>query len=39
MLIEVGYVELIQPDSPCSPTQKYQLTEKERALLKELVQE
>ena len=38
-LIEAGFVELTQPDSPRSPTQKYRLTEKGRALLKELVQE
>ena len=38
-LIEAGYVELTQPDSPRSPTQKYRLTEKGRALLKELGQE
>ena len=38
-LIETGFVELTQPDSPRSPTQKYRLTEKGRALLKELVQE
>ena len=38
-LIESGFVELTQPDSPRSPTQKYRLTEKGRALLKELVQE
>ena len=37
-LIEAGFVELTQPDSPRSPTQKYRLTEKGRALLKELVQ-
>ena len=38
-LIEAGFVELSQPDSPRSPTQKYRLTEKGRALLKELRQE
>ena len=38
-LIEAGFVELSQPDSPRSPTQKYRLTEKDRALLKELGQE
>ena len=38
-LIEAGFVELSQPDSPRSPTQKYRLTEKGRALFKELVQE
>ena len=38
-LIEAGFVELTQPDSPRSPTQKYRLTEKGRALLKDLVQE
>ena len=38
-LIEAGFVELTQPDSPRSPTQKYRLTEKGRALLKELRQE
>ena len=37
-LIEAGFVELTQPDSPRSPTQKYRLTENGRALLKELVQ-
>ena len=37
-LIEAGFIELTQPDSPRSPTQKYRLTEKGRALLKELVQ-
>ena len=37
--IEIGLIELTQPDSPRSPTQKYRLTEKGRALLKELVQE
>ena len=38
-LIEAGFVELTQPDSPRSPMQKYRLTEKGRAQLKELVQE
>ena len=38
-LIEAGFVELSQPDSPRSPTQKYRLTEKSCALLKELGQE
>ena len=38
-LIEAGFVELTQPDSPRSPTQKYRLTEKGRALLKEFEQE
>ena len=38
-LIEAGFVELSQPDSPRSPTQKYRLTEKSCALLKELRQE
>ena len=38
-LIEAGFVELSQPDSPRSPTQKYRLTEKGRVLLKELGQE
>ena len=38
-LIEAGFVELTQPDSPRSPTQKYRLTEKGRALFKELGQE
>ena len=38
-LIEAGFVELTQPDSPRSPTQKYRLTEKGRALLNELRQE
>ena len=38
-LIEAGFVELTQPDSPRSPTQKYRLTKKGRALLKDLVQE
>ena len=38
-LIEAGFVELTQPDSPRSPTQKYRLTENGRALLKELGQE
>ena len=38
-LIEAGFVELSQPDSPRSPTQKYRLTEKGRALLKKLGQE
>ena len=37
-LIEAGFVELTQPDSPRSPTQKYRLTENGRALLKELMQ-
>ncbi|MCK5199004.1 MAG: ATP-dependent DNA helicase RecG, partial [Spirochaetales bacterium] len=26
--IEIGFVEMTQPDSPKSPTQKYRLTEK-----------
>ncbi len=38
-LIEAGFVELTQPDSPRSPTQKYRLTENGRALFKELGQE
>ncbi len=38
-LIEAGFVKLTQPDSPRSPTPKYRLTEKGRALFKELVQE
>jgi hypothetical protein len=36
--MDKGYVELTLPDSPNSPKQKYRLTEKGRALLKELVQ-
>ena len=31
-LIEAGFVELPQPDSPRSPTQKYRLTEKKAVL-------
>ena len=38
-LIEAGFVELTQPDSPRSPTQKYRLTKKGHALLKDLGQE
>ena len=33
------FVELTLPDLPNTPTQKYRLTEKGRALLKELGQE
>lgn len=28
--LRIGYIELPQPDSPRSPTQKYRLTEKGR---------
>ena len=32
-LIELGVVEMTQPDSPKSPTQRYRLTEAGRELL------
>jgi ATP-dependent DNA helicase RecG len=35
-LIEQGFIEMTQPSSPNSPTQKYRLTEKGRALLQTL---
>ena len=38
-LLESGLVELTQPDSPRSPTQKYRLTEKGRAYLEGLKHE
>jgi len=34
--IEKGWVEMTQPDSPKSPTQKYRLTANGRNLLKRL---
>ena len=38
-LIESGFAELTQPNSPRSPTQKYRLTEKGRALYEKLSKE
>jgi ATP-dependent DNA helicase RecG len=35
-LIEQGFIEMTQPDSPSSPTQKYRLTAKGQELLKTL---
>ena len=32
--LEAGWVEMTQPESPCSPTQKYRLTNKGKAWLK-----
>lgn len=34
--IEAGLIEMTQPDSPNSPTQKYRLTQKGKALQKQL---
>ncbi len=36
-LIELGVVEMTQPESPNSPTQRYRLTEAGRGLLKGVV--
>ena len=36
--LECGFIELTQPDSPNSPTQKYRLTAKGLALKKEILE-
>lgn len=36
--IELGLVEMTQPNSPCSPTQKYRLTEKGKNMRREVAQ-
>ena len=36
VLIDIGVVEMTQPDSPKSPTQKYRLTEAGRKVLENL---
>jgi DNA-binding PadR family transcriptional regulator len=37
--LDSGVIEMTQPDSPKSPTQKYRLTAKGHAILKQLKKE